>query len=491
MTGGFASRTIVDALRAAGELIEVRGDLTDHFHAIADDSRRVTEGTLFVAVRGAALDGHEFLPAAQQAGASAAIVEDPARTSLPAIVVRNGRRAAGIAAAAAHGNPARELTLIGVTGTNGKTTTVGMLRHLLDESAARCASIGTLGVLIGSEGRTAPGGSGLTTPGPVELQGLLRGLVDAGVRRVAMEVSSHSLDQRRVEGVTFAAGVFTNVTHEHLDYHGTMEAYIAAKARLVEYIAPNGVLVFNADDPAWTALQGSQRRVRFGLRSDSLEATATSPRFSADGSAWWLRLGNESRPVRLPLMGDFNIMNALAASASAWALGLRIDVIASRLATMPQVPGRLERLLDRPIVLRDYAHKPFALESTLRAVRPFVPGRLIVVFGCGGDRDRAKRPTMGAIAEREADVVILTSDNPRTEDPERILDEIEGGMTHTDHLRIEDRRDAIARALSLADAQDVILLAGKGHETYQIRGTTKFPFDEREVVRELMGGAAA
>jgi UDP-N-acetylmuramoyl-L-alanyl-D-glutamate--2,6-diaminopimelate ligase len=190
-------------------------------------------------------------------------------------------------------------------------------------------------------------------------------------------------------------------------------------------------------------------------------------------------------------MGDFNIMNALAASTTAWALGLTIDVITARLATMPQVPGRLERILDRPIVLRDYAHKPFALESALRAVRPFVPGRLIVVFGCGGDRDRAKRPIMGGIAERDSDVVILTSDNPRTEDPERILDEIERGMSRSDHLRIEDRRDAIARALAIAEPNDVILLAGKGHETYQIRGTTKLPFDERDVVHELVSGAAA
>ncbi len=487
----FAAATVLQALEREGELVGVRGALPEAFSTIADDSRKASRGALFIAVRGHAQDGHDFLGAAESAGAAAAIVEDPSRTSLPAIVVRDGRRAAALAAAAAYGEPARDLALVAVTGTNGKTTTVSMLRHLLDATDAPSASLGTLGVLVGSRGRPLPGGSGLTTPGPVELQRLLRALAASGVRRVAMEVSSHSLDQRRVEGVAFTAAVFTNVTHEHLDYHGTMDAYIAAKAKLLDFLARDGTAVINADDAAWATLHDGRRRVRFGLSAEGLDVTARDVRFAAEGSSWTLVAGGEGAAVRLPLVGAFNVMNALGAAATAWALGLTSDEIAARLCTLPQVPGRLERINDRPVVLRDYAHKPFALQSALRAVRPFVGGRLIVVFGCGGDRDRAKRPQMGAIAERDADVVILTSDNPRTEDPERILDEIEAGMTRRTHERIEDRRAAIARALAISQPDDVVLLAGKGHETYQIRGATSLPFDEREIVRELSGGGAA
>jgi UDP-N-acetylmuramoyl-L-alanyl-D-glutamate--2,6-diaminopimelate ligase len=285
--------------------------------------------------------------------------------------------------------------------------------------------------------------------------------------------------------------VFTNLTHEHLDYHGSMEAYRAAKARLIDSLAPDGTAVVNADDEAWDRLDtGAARRLRFGLRAAALDVTASDVHYGSAGSAWTLVAGGRREAVTLPLLGDFNVMNALAAGAAAWGLGLDVPVIAARLSTVPQVPGRLERVLDHPTVLRDYAHKPHALESALRAVRPFTTGRLIVVFGCGGDRDRAKRPLMGAIAEREADAVILTSDNPRTEDPECILDEIETGMSRP-HERIEDRREAIARALDLAGTGDVILLAGKGHETYQIRGTSRLPFDEREIVRELATSRAS
>jgi UDP-N-acetylmuramoyl-L-alanyl-D-glutamate--2,6-diaminopimelate ligase len=488
---GFAAATVLQALQRAGELIGVKGALPDAFSTITDDSRKASRGGLFIAVRGHTQDGHDFLGAAEGAGAAAAIVEDSSRTALPAIVVRDGRRAAALAAAAAYGEPARDLALVAVTGTNGKTTTVGMLRHVLDATDSPSASIGTLGVLVGSRGRPLPGGSGLTTPGPVELQRLLRALAAAGVRRVAMEVSSHSLDQRRVEGVAFTAAVFTNVTHEHLDYHGTMDAYIAAKAKLLDFLAPDGTAIVNADDAAWDTLRDTTRRVRFGLSAERLDVTARDVRFAEEGSRWTLVAGGQDAAVRLPLVGAFNVMNALGAAAAAWALGLPSSEIAVRLNTSPQIPGRLERIHDRPAVLRDYAHKPYALESALRAVRPFVGGRLIVVFGCGGDRDRAKRPQMGAIAERDADVVILTSDNPRTEDPERILDEIEAGMTRKTHERIEDRRTAIARALAIAHRDDVVLLAGKGHETYQIRGTTSLPFDEREIVREIAGGGAA
>ena len=454
------------------------------FTDITDDSRRVTKGALFVAMRGGTFDGHDYLEAAAAAGAAAAIVEDPSRTGLPTFVVRDGRGAAAVAARAAFDDPAAQLTMVGVTGTNGKTTTVGLLRHLLHEPGAPAASIGTLGVLRGSAGEAVPGGSGLTTPGVIELQRVLRDLVDSGVRRLAMEVSSHSLDQRRVEGVVFQEAVFTNVTRDHLDYHGTMDAYVAAKARLLDYVAADGVEVVNADDRAWDVLPVTRRRVRFSLDAPA-EVTATNIRSTPRGSEWTLSAGGEHATVALPLLGAFNVANALGAAAAAWSLGHSIQDVADRLSSAPQVPGRLERLLDRPAVLRDYAHTPDALERALDAMRPFVAGRLIVVFGCGGDRDRGKRPQMGAIAEAKADQVIITSDNPRTEDPERILDDIEQGMHRRNHERLEDRRAAIARALALAAPDDVVLLAGKGHETYQIRGTTTLPFDEQVIVREL------
>ena len=482
----FPSRAVRDALARAGVLREVRGTLPDELTGITDDSRHVEQGSLFVAVRGTARDGHDFLSAiADRAGA--AIVEDVSRTSLPALLVTDARRAAPIAAAAAYGEPGAKLKLVAVTGTNGKTTTVGMLRHLLDEGeGSRCASIGTLGVLVGSEGEPQPGGGGLTTPGPVELQRVLRALVDAGVTTVAMEVSSHSLDQRRVDGLVFDAAVFTNLTRDHLDYHGTMEAYVAAKARLIDYLTPTGTAVINADDDAWRVLARAPRTARFSLAGNDADVRASSVRYTPRGSAWELEAGGGRAAVQLPLVGDFNVANALGAAAAAWALGLATDEIARRLSTLPQVPGRLERINEQPTVLRDYAHTPDALERALTAVRPFAERRLIVVFGCGGDRDRGKRPQMGAIAERLADQAIVTSDNPRTEDPDRIIDDIEAGMHGANHERITDRHDAIARALTLASPDDLIVLAGKGHETYQIRGTIAYPFDERAIVRELV-----
>ena len=475
---------IIQALDEAGLLVERRGVFPSSIGGITDDSRAVVNGGLFVAVHGTARDGHDFLDSAAASGATVAIVQDPARTKLPALVVNDGRRAAAIAGAAAYGFPARDLQLVGVTGTNGKTTTVNMLRHLLDDPKKRSASIGTLGVLIGSTGTPLAGGGGLTTPGPIELQRIFRALLDAGVRCIAMEVSSHSLDQQRIEGVAFDVVAFTNLTRDHLDYHGTMEKYFAAKAKLLDYLLPHGTVVFNLDDPAWTDLQTSRRRVAFSVRV-SAEVHASDIRFGPRGSEFTLALGPDRANVRLPLIGDFNVVNALGAAASAFALGVRAQMIADRLSTMPQVPGRLEVLRESPTVLRDYAHTPDALDRALAAVRPFAPERLIVVFGCGGDRDKGKRPVMGGIAEEKADLAIVTSDNPRTEDPEAILDDIEQGMHRTNHERIEDRRAAIERALTTSSPADVIVLAGKGHEDYQIRGTEKLPFDEKVIVAEL------
>jgi UDP-N-acetylmuramoyl-L-alanyl-D-glutamate--2,6-diaminopimelate ligase len=476
---------ITAALTAANLLVEVRGTLPDAVESVDDDSRQVRRGDLFIAVKGSERDGHDYLDKAQAAGAVAAVVENAKRTALPAIVVREGRRAAAVVAAAAFDWPVRQLRLIGITGTNGKTTTAHLLRHLLDSPRARAASIGTVGVLIGSEGEPLGGDSGLTTPGSVELQRLLRALVDARVGQVAMEVSSHALHQHRVEGLEFEAAVFTNLTRDHLDYHKSMDEYRAAKARLCEYLAPHGTVVVNADDPAWRTLPTNRRKVGFSARAAGAEVHAQDVSYSPRGSSWTLRVGPEAFPVRLPLIGDFNIANALGAAAAAYSVGLASATIAARLSTVPQVPGRLEVVHERPVVLRDYAHTPDALERALQAVRPFTKGRLIAVFGAGGDRDRGKRPQMGGIAETLADFAIVTSDNPRTEDPDTILDQIEEGMREQRHERIEDRRAAIARALDLAGDDDVILLAGKGHETYQIRGTEKLPFDEKAIVGEL------
>ncbi|HET7563866.1 MAG TPA: UDP-N-acetylmuramoyl-L-alanyl-D-glutamate--2,6-diaminopimelate ligase [Gemmatimonadaceae bacterium] len=486
----FPLTAVTTALQRAGLLVRADASLPEQATNIVDDSRAVTPGALFIAIHGAVADGHDYLPQAAANGAAAAIVEDEGRTALPVIVVRDGRRAAAIAAAAAFAEPARLVRLAAVTGTNGKTTTVGLLRHLLDERPGPSGSIGTLGVLIG-KGIPLDGGAGLTTPGPVELQRVLRAFVDAGVERIAMEVSSHSLDQRRVDGLMFEAAVFTNLTRDHLDYHKTMEAYFQAKARLVSQILPNGAAVVNVDDPAWRELPPAPRTITFGM-STSAAVRASGVRYMARGSEWMLEMGGERHIVRLPLIGAFNVSNALGAAAAAWHMGIAPSVIATRLQRAPQVPGRLELLHQHPTVLRDYAHTPDSLERALDAVRPFATRRLIVVFGCGGDRDRGKRPMMGEIAGRLADLTILTSDNPRTEDPERILDEIETGIGTMPHERVEDRRTAIARALSLAEPDDVILLAGKGHETYQIRGTTKYPFDEKVIVQELTraGGRA-
>lgn len=480
-------KLITGALERSGLIVEVRGAVPETVSGVADDSRLVTKGALFIAVRGSTADGHEFLDAAAAAGASVAIIDESQTSPLPAIVVNDGRRAAAVAAAAYYGEPTRGMRFVGVTGTNGKTTTVGLLRHVLDSSGARCASIGTLGVLIGTEAEQVAGGGGLTTPGPVELQRLLRVLSDASVRTVVMEVSSHALAQRRVEGIRFDVAVFTNFTRDHLDYHGTTEAYSAAKASLLGYLKPDGVAVRNVDDPEWRDLRGDASFVNVGIKSPDVDVTALDIRFTARGSAWTLSAFGETRAVRPPLIGDFNVANALCAAAAALALGRDMDLVAVRLGTSPQVPGRLEILSEHPTVLRDYAHTPDALERALTALRPFTSGKLIVVFGAGGDRDRGKRPLMGQVADRCADTLIVTSDNPRTEEPEAIIDEIVAPLAVGRFERIEDRRAAIERAIAVADPErDVVLLAGKGHETYQVRGTTRHPFDEKKIVRELL-----
>lgn len=468
-------------LEQEGLLVRWPAGAPETVATVSTDSRRVEPGALFAAYRGSTSDGHAYVAAAARAGASLALVEhEVGDAPLPQAIVRDGRAAAAAAAALCYGDPAGTMDLLAVTGTNGKTTTVHLLRHLFGDRAP-AGSIGTLGAIDG-QGSVLPASGSLTTPGPVDLHAALAALRDSGVRTVAMEVSSHSLDQGRVAGLLFRAAVFTNLTRDHLDYHGDAASYLAAKCSLDRYLVPGGSQVVNADDPAWRALPERAERVSFGI---ALPADVRATDLEGDGGGMRFTLTAKGTPVRasVPLPGRFNVENALGAAAAAIAMGRDVTEVARRLAAAPQVPGRMERLSDTPcVVVRDFAHTPDALERALAALRPLTHGRLLVLFGAGGDRDRGKRPLMGAIAARDADLSIVTSDNPRTEDPDRILDDIEAGMGETPHLRIVDRRAAILRALSIARPDDLLLLAGKGHETYQVVGHDYVPFDEREIV---------
>ncbi|HEY2824152.1 MAG TPA: UDP-N-acetylmuramoyl-L-alanyl-D-glutamate--2,6-diaminopimelate ligase [Gemmatimonadales bacterium] len=485
----FDLQAFAKALDQAGELREpVLANVA--IAAVVDDSRRAQGGALFCAVPGTAKDGHAFAAEAVQRGAVALLVTRKLNLGVPELVVRDARRGTAIVSAVWYGAPADAFTLIGVTGTNGKSTTVALIRHLFNATHS-AGSLGTLGALDGAGHEVAVGN--LTTPGAVELQGTLAALRDRAVKTLAFEASSHALDQRRIEGLHLAAAVYTNLTHDHLDYHGDLAAYFAAKAKLSAYLKPDGVEIVNADDRAWRALDARPgiRRVRWSVAGDA-DVRATNVQLSASGSTFRLSWGGRTHDVRLPLLGDFNVSNALGAAATALALSVAPDTVVGRLASAPQVPGRMERLAGEAFaILRDYAHTPDALERAIRTLRPLTPGRLLVLFGCGGDRDRQKRPVMGRIAAQGSDVSIVTSDNPRTEDPDRIIDDIEGGMDGKAHLRIADRREAIARAVSMLAAGDTLLLAGKGHETYQVVGTQRLPMDEREIVSALVGARSA
>lgn len=457
---------------------------------VTADSRHVRVGAVFCAWKGTSADSHQYLPDVFQAGATGVVVEQCTDViPTPQLCVTDGRVGAAYAAAEFFGDPWAEMTLVGLTGTNGKTTTAAMLRHLLSLDGP-AGYIGTLGA-IGQDGQVIPGTEGLTTPGPVEAARWLRRFLDEGVSRVAMEVSSHALDQARMAAARFDAAVFTNLTRDHLDYHGTMEDYRQAKLRLLHLLKPSGAAVVNADDPAWRdVVSPIGRTVRFGVeQAGDADVAAEDVRVGDGGMEFTLRTPDGSQPVSLSVFGDFNVSNAVASAAVLWSLGWDSRRITEALGTLPQVPGRLERISGPPwsaTVLRDYAHTPDALERALKAVRPLVRGRLIVVFGAGGDRDGGKRPEMGRIAAQFSDLAIVTSDNPRTEDPERIIDEIERGMEDAPRLRLSDRREAIRTALIEGRPDDLVLLAGKGHETYQVVGEEKRPFDERAIVHEIL-----
>lgn len=474
---------VLSRLASCGLLESSRPAKETPLAGITEDSRAVRPGYLFCAVRGHTHDGHRFLEEAKAAGAIAALVErERGDVDLPQHRVKDGRRAAAIAAQVVYGDPASGLALVGVTGTNGKTTTVHIARHIL-AGREEAASIGTLGVVPPS-GERRPGR--LTTPGPIEFAASLAALRDEAARYVVAEVSSHALMQHRVDGARFAVAVFTNLSRDHLDYHTSFDEYRAAKLRLLDLVAEDGVVVVNADDPAWSGVEWPGRMLRYGLGAGA-EYRATRVELGRAGSRWRWETPAGAVDVELPLLGEFNIFNALAAAAAAHGLGLEPASIAAALGAVPPVPGRLEILSRDPLVLRDYAHTPDALSRALGALRSAVEGRLILVFGCGGDRDRGKRPLMGQVAARDADLAIVTSDNPRTEEPEAIIDEIMPGIGDAPHERIVDRRAAIGRAIELARPGDAVLLAGKGHETYQVVGKESRPFDEAVVVRELLG----
>ncbi len=476
---------IVSALQAAGYVVALPEQPPDDIIGVTDDSRKVIPGTLFCAVRGSSADGHAFLDDACRRGAAAVMVAEPSRVALPQIVVNADRAATALAAAEWFGRPGERLDLIGVTGTNGKSTTVLLIRHLLNQQED-VAALGTLGALSGSGAEVSQ--EGLTTPGAVGLQETLANLERLGTRTAVMEVSSHALDQRRVSGLRFRGVVFTNLTRDHLDYHSSFAEYRAAKLRLVDYVRREGIVVVNADDRAWQGLEtGGALVITFGMES-SATVRGQQVELGVNGSTVTIDFAGECRKIETPLLGEFNVSNVLAAAAVAWGLGLGVEDIAARLASAPQVPGRMERIYSGAfLVLRDYAHTPDALGRALEAARPLAEHRLVVLFGCGGDRDRGKRSPMGRLAVRGADVVFLTSDNPRTEDPEKILDDIAEGMEGHAYIRVLDRRDAIHRALSMLQPGDCLLLAGKGHETYQVIGKERRPFDEAQIVRDAIG----
>ncbi len=478
-----------DVLRSADLLSEARGPEDVAVGGVAQDSRLVEPGDLFVAWRGTASDAHDFVADAASRGAAAAVVERPVDVDIPQLVVRDGRRAAALAADRIMGSPSREMLTVGVTGTNGKTTTSLLVRHLLVPEIPT-AVIGTLGLV--EEGGVRPGTEGLTTPGPVQLAVWLRGLSDGGTKAVVLEASSHALAQARLDGVSFDIGVFTNLTQDHLDYHGDMTAYLDAKARLVDLVESEGTIVVNADEPAWGELEVGGRRLRTFAVEAAADVRASRVELVATGSSFDLHAEGRQERVHLPLVGRYNVENALASVAAALVAGISLDRVVERLAGAPPVPGRLEPVTSEPFsVLIDFAHTPAALEGALEAVRPLTRGRLIVVFGAGGDRDRTKRGPMARVAARLADVVVLTSDNPRTEDPESIIDDLAAAIEDGAFLRHADRREAIRMALEEARAGDTVLLAGKGHETYQVIGTEKQPFDEASIVRQALAGSGA
>jgi len=475
-----------DALRAEAAVGVVTG--------IAYDSRAVAPGQVFVALKGQHADGTMFARQAIDRGAAAVVSEQPAPDGVhvPWAIVEDARLALAVLATTFYRDPSREMRVIGITGTNGKTTTAYLIAAIFEAAGLRCGLLGTVEYRIGTEVRDAT----RTTPEAPDVQSLLREMVDRGCAACAMEVSSHALSLRRVDGTTFAAAVFTNLTRDHLDFHADMDDYFRAKRRLFEMLPRDAPSLLNVDDPRGASLgDAGGRPITYAIGRDADVAPGPLS-FSLDGLSFDVRTPRGTVRVRSKLVGRPNVYNILAAVATTTALDLPLDAIQRGLQTLDGVPGRFQVVSgakDEVTVVVDYAHTDDALRNLLETARPLARGRLITVFGCGGDRDRTKRPLMGAVASRLSDLIVITSDNPRSEDPSRIIEEIQRGITPDTRrdaaqgmLAIVDRRQAIVRAIELAKAGDLVLVAGKGHEKYQVIGDRTLPFDDVAVAREAL-----
>ncbi len=473
-----------------GELI---GDPGLEITEVSHDSRRLGPGSLFVAIRGLAADGNRFVDAARKKGAVAVCSEEPPHGEGAWFRVPDAREALAVLSAAILGEPARSLELVGITGTNGKTTSAYLVDSIVRASGGLCGLLGTVEYRVGDRVLEAS----RTTPESSDLQRLFRQMVDAGCRRAVLEVSSHSLVLKRVHGLEFQVAVFTNLTRDHLDFHGDIDSYFLAKRILFEsLLKPTGRAIVNLDDDRAPALVEASRGSvwTYSVEKPHADIFAEDVHTSLDGARFRARTPLGTLEIETPLVGLFNVRNTLAALGAALALGLPLETARRGIAALSGVPGRAERVLAGQdfTVLVDYAHTDDGLKNLLETVRDLQPARLITVFGCGGDRDRTKRPLMGAVASRLSDVLVLTSDNPRSEPPEAILAEIQRGITSRgrDLLVIPDRREAIARALEMGRPGDVVVIAGKGHETVQILRDRSVPFDDRQVAREILGRRA-
>ena len=482
-------------LAAALPTCQVIGTLDRTVESIAYDSRRVQRNGLFVALRGEKADGHEFIGSAIEKGASVIVTQrEEQHPRVTCLVVENTRAALADLSANFYGHPAWKLKLAAVTGTNGKTTTTFLIKHICEKAGLRCGLIGTVRYEIGE--RILP--AIRTTPESLDLQELLAQIVNAGCRAAAMEVSSHALAQDRTRGLEWNVAVFTNLTQDHLDFHGTMESYFDSKAKLFSRLGSQEkkrkpVAIVNIDDRyGEQLLKKIDQRVAVVTYGRSVRADfrASNYRVEFSGTSYQLDAHGKSYLVRVPLIGGFNVANSVAALAAANTLGINLRDAVLSLGKSPQVPGRLELVPAKRQfqVFVDYAHTPDALRNVLKTLRELEPHRLIVVFGCGGNRDREKRPLMGEVVDRNADYAIVTSDNPRKEDPNAIIVEIEKGFRSSHYEKMVDRTQAIDRAITLAQPRDIVLIAGKGHENYQEFADHTVPFDDIQVARRAIEG---
>ncbi len=453
------------------------------------DSRKVEPGDVFVAIKGASCDGRQFISQAIAKGARYIVCENGTSAAGQAVFVpvESPTVAAGLLAQAAKGNPSDRLTCLAVTGTNGKTTVTFLVRACVESAGHKCGLMGTVVYDTGS-GATA---SSLTTPDCLTIAEAQKRMVDGGATHMVIEASSHALSQDRLAGVNFRAAAFTNLTGDHMDYHVTVENYLAAKTRLFTGLTPDATAVLNKQAPqsSWIA-QATKARVCWYAIDEAADLTARIRSMTIAGTEFTLEYQGRQATVKTPLLGRHNVANHLAAGGLCLAAGMDLDAVAAGLSSLQGVPGRLEKVGDNGCaVLVDYAHTDDALQNVLTTLRPLCRGRLTVLFGCGGDRDRTKRPRMAKVVEQMADAIVVTSDNPRTEDPDAIIDEILTGFADPGSERITveaDRRKAIELALSNARPGDIVLLAGKGHETYQIIGTKKFDFSDQDIARQCL-----